>query len=44
VIMTAGAGGGLRAALLGSVTQHLVDHSPVPVTVVRESVPLSDDE
>ena len=43
VIMAAGAGGGLRAALLGSVTQHLVDHSPVPVTVVRESVPLSDE-
>lgn len=38
VIMAAGAGGGLRAALLGSVTQHLVDHSPVPVTVVREPV------
>jgi nucleotide-binding universal stress UspA family protein len=43
VIMTAGTGGGLRAALLGSVTQHLVDHSPVPVTVVRESVSPSDE-
>jgi nucleotide-binding universal stress UspA family protein len=43
VIMTAGSGGGLRAALLGSVTQHLVDHSPVPVTVVREAAPLSDE-
>lgn len=36
VIMAAGSAGGLRAALLGSVTQYLVDHSPVPVTVVRE--------
>lgn len=36
VIMAAGSSGGLRAALLGSVTQYVVDHSPVPVTVVRE--------
>lgn len=36
VIMAAGSAGSLRAALLGSVTQYLVDHSPVPVTVVRE--------
>lgn len=40
VIMAAGTGGGLRAALLGSVTQYLVAHSPVPVTVVREAEPL----
>jgi nucleotide-binding universal stress UspA family protein len=38
VIMAAGSAGGLRAALLGSVTQHLVDHSPVPVTVVRDAI------
>jgi nucleotide-binding universal stress UspA family protein len=44
VIMAAGAGGGLRAALLGSVTQHLVDHAPVPVTVVREPVALSEED
>lgn len=44
VIMTAGTGGGLRAALLGSVTQHLVDHSPVPVTVVREPVAPSEED
>ena len=44
VVMAAGTGGGLRAALLGSVTQHLVDHSPVPVTVVREAVSLSEEE
>jgi nucleotide-binding universal stress UspA family protein len=43
VVMAAGTGGGLRAVLLGSVTQHLVDHSPVPVTVVREPVPLSEE-
>lgn len=43
VVMAAGTGGGLRAALLGSVTQHLVDHSPVPVTVVREPVSLSEE-
>lgn len=44
VIMAAGTGGGLRAALLGSVTQHLVDHSPVPVTVVREPVAPSEED
>lgn len=44
VIMAAGTGGGLRAALLGSVTQHLVDHSPVPVTVVREPVDVAEEE
>jgi nucleotide-binding universal stress UspA family protein len=43
VVMAAGTGGGLRAALLGSVTQHLVDHSPVPVTVVREPVSLDEE-
>ncbi|WP_374406459.1 universal stress protein [Hydrogenophaga sp.] len=43
VVMAAGTGGGLRAALLGSVTQHLVDHAPVPVTVVRDPVPLVDE-
>ena len=43
VVMAAGTGGGLRAALLGSVTQHLVDNSPVPVTVVREPVSLSEE-
>ena len=44
VIMAAGTGGGLRAALLGSVTQHLVNHSPVPVTVVREPVAPSEED
>ena len=43
VIMAAGSGGGLRAAVLGSVSQHMVDHSPVPVTVVREPVSLSEE-
>jgi nucleotide-binding universal stress UspA family protein len=43
VIVAAGSGGGLRAAVLGSVSQHMVDHSPVPVTVVREPVSLSEE-
>jgi nucleotide-binding universal stress UspA family protein len=43
VVMAAGTGGGLRAALLGSVTQHMVDHSPVPVTVVRPPVSLDEE-
>lgn len=43
VIMAAGSDGGLRAAVLGSVSQHMVDHSPVPVTVVREPVSLSEE-
>ncbi len=33
-------GGGLRAAVMGSVSQAMVQHSPVPVTLVR----VSDDE
>jgi nucleotide-binding universal stress UspA family protein len=44
VVMAAGTGGSLRAALLGSVTQYLVDHSPVPVTVVREPVAPSEED
>lgn len=43
VVMAAGTDGGLRAALLGSVTKHLVDHSPVPVTVVREPVASAEE-
>lgn len=43
VVMAAGTGGGLRAALLGTVTQHMVDQSPVPVTVVRDPVPLAEE-
>jgi nucleotide-binding universal stress UspA family protein len=38
--------GGLRGALLGSVSQALVQHSPVPVTVVKhpeEDAPEPDD-
>jgi len=44
VVMAAGTEGGLRTALLGSVTQYLVDHSPVPVTVVREPVAPSEED
>lgn len=45
VIMTAGTGGGSRMSLLGPVTQYVVDHSPVPVTVVRDPVaPAEEDE
>lgn len=40
VVMAAGSGEGE----LGSVPQHMVDHSPVPVTVVREPVSLSDSD
>ena len=35
-------GGGLRAAVMGSVSQAMVQRSPVPVTLVR--VPDDDDE
>lgn len=44
VIMAAGNNGGLRAALLGSVAQYMVDHCPVPVTVVRDPVAPSEEE
>jgi nucleotide-binding universal stress UspA family protein len=36
VIMGARGVGALRHALLGSVSQSLVHHSPVPVTIVRQ--------
>ncbi len=35
--------GGLRGAWLGSVSQHLVEHSPVPVTVVKHAEPVEQD-
>ena len=36
--------GGWRSALLGSVSQALVQHSPVPVTVVKHPQPPESDE
>ncbi|SDM68016.1 Nucleotide-binding universal stress protein, UspA family [Oryzisolibacter propanilivorax] len=36
--------GGLRGAFLGSVSQQLVEHSPVPVTVVKHAEPAEGDE
>ncbi len=36
--------GGLRGALLGSVSQQLIHSSPVPVTVVKHSEPAPLDE
>ena len=40
IVMGAHGAGGWRAALLGSVSQSVLQHSPVPVTVVS----LADDE
>jgi nucleotide-binding universal stress UspA family protein len=39
LLVAGGRGAGWTAAVLGSVTRHLVDHAPCPVLVVRESSP-----
>jgi len=44
VIMGARGVGSVRSALFGSVSQWVLQHSPVPVTIVRRAEPESESE
>lgn len=43
VIVMSARGGGLRAAVLGSVSQEMVQISPVPVTLVKAATDTQED-